>query len=246
MTSILQIFNFYSFNEKLHDLDTLEVIKNILKTTCLDNNILGTVLIGQEGVNGQLAGEITSLKIIHNTLEQFYKTKDLIIKFADVTIKPFSKLKIKIKPEVITLERELKNITCNKGVYIEPENWDTAIAAKDAIVIDTRNDYEYYIGSFKNAINPNIASFKEFPDWVDKNLLTQNLENKKIYMFCTGGIRCEKTTSFIKEKYNIDTFHLKGGILDYLYKTKNENNMWVGNCFVFDDRVLVTEKDYKN
>ncbi|MFO1130114.1 MAG: rhodanese-like domain-containing protein [Rickettsiales bacterium] len=239
----LKIFNFYSFNNILKTEEELINIKNILINCCAQNNILGTILIAKEGFNGQLSSEKDNLNIIYNLLIKM-NLDNFNYKFADVSFIPFKKLKIKIKPDVIGIGCELKNINSNVGIYINPEDWDQEIIKQDAILIDTRNEYEFNAGTFKGAINPNIETFREFPIWVEKNFEKLNLQNKKIYMFCTGGIRCEKSTAFFQEKYNIKTYHLKGGILDYLYITKNKNNLWIGDCFVFDDRILVDKQDY--
>jgi UPF0176 protein len=129
------------------------------------------------------------------------------------------------------------NIDKLKGEYIEPENWDDFITKENVIVIDTRNDYEVEVGSFKSAVNPHTETFKQFPAWVEKN--KNILTGKKIAMYCTGGIRCEKSTSLLKNLGFTEVYHLKGGILQYLENTQNKNNLWQGECFVFDDRRAV-------
>lgn len=242
------IFNFYSFSytsefEGNDKSILIEELKPKMKDFCITHDILGTILLAEEGINGALVGSINALKLFNSEmLNKYYSNSN--IKFAPVSVAPFSKLKVKSKAEAVSMKSICLDINHNKGEYINPEEWDEKISKPDSIVIDVRNNYECEVGSFVNAINPQTETFREFPQWVEKN--KDLLVDKKIYMYCTGGIRCEKSTTFLKEKGFKDVYHLRGGILEYLYITKNKNKMWNGDCFVFDDRISVTQEDYLN
>ena len=155
--------------------------------------------------------------------ESFFKTQ------------PFGKLKVKIRKEIVSIHEEC---SYNPGEYIKPEEWDNFIQRKDIILVDTRNDFEFYIGTFKGAINPETTSFYEFRDWCRENIPSKETP---VAGFCTGGIRCEKSTSWLKKQGYKNVYHLEGGILGYFIKTQNKNKMWQGDCFVFDDRVIVDD-----
>jgi UPF0176 protein len=152
---------------------------------------------------------------------------------------PFSKYKVRLKKEIVTLGLPNLDIKNLKGDYISPEEWDEYLKKEDTILIDTRNDYEVSMGTFKSAIDPLTGTFRDFPKWVEEN--KETLENKTILMCCTGGIRCEKSTAYMKLVGFDKVYHLKGGILQYLEDTGNKNQMWSGECFVFDDRIAVDE-----
>lgn len=204
---------------------------------CNDHKIKGTILLAHEGINSTLTGT-------REAIDAFYKFITSIQEFADMEFKesfsdylPFSKTKVRLKPEIVRLK--VKNLDMSKvGEYLDPKQWDEMISKKETILIDTRNDYEVIFGTFKNAKNPRTRNFSDLPEWVDRNLKNVDKETP-IAMFCTGGIRCEKSTAYMKQVGFKNVYHLKGGILKYLEDTKDQENMWQGRCFVFDDRVAV-------
>ena len=232
-----KIISFYKFTR----LDNLLDIKDELYIFCKKNSILGTIILADEGVNGMLAGS-------HFSIQQtivFFKTLNLKLedfKFSESEIKPFKRLRIKTKEELISLGYpELSNPNQLVGKYVEPEEWNKIVNDEDVVLIDTRNKYETSIGTFKNAVLPDIKNFKEFPSFIKKNNINKNA---KIAMFCTGGIRCEKATSYLLKKGFKNVSHLKGGIIKYLEKIPKDQSKWVGECFVFDNRVSI-EQDLK-
>ena len=229
---------FYHF-VSLKNIDQLQTF--ILKF-CQKNNIKGTVLLASEGINGTISGQKNN---IHKFLE-FIKTdpflkgnfNDLEHKESWASKNPFYRIKVRLKKEIVALGVEGISPNDKVGRYVNPEDWNALIEDPSTIVIDTRNNYEVDIGTFKNSINPQTETFREFPSFVEKNL--KNNKQKKIAMFCTGGIRCEKATSLMLEKGFEDVYHLKGGILKYLENIPKEESLWEGECFVFDQRVAVT------
>ena len=208
-----------------------------LKKVMLENDLKGTILLGEnEGINSTIAGSRQGIDNFYAFVGSHLLIFDLKFKESFYNSNPFDKIKVKIKKEIVTLK---KGDTCwlnKRGKYVKTQDWDDFISLPDVVILDTRNDYEFNIGTFKNAINPNIKSFKELPQWFDDN---RNLyKGKKLATFCTGGIRCEKLTAYILEFFP-EVYHLDGGILQYFEDTKNKNNMWIGNCFVFDNRIAV-------
>ena len=209
---------------------------------CQKNNIKGTVLLASEGINGTISGgEEKIQKFIEFIKQDSYfknKFKNLEYKESWASKNPFYRMKVRLKKEIVALGVDGISPTKKVGEYVNPEDWNNLINDPNTIVIDTRNNYEVDIGTFKNSINPETETFREFPSYVDKNL--NNNETKKVAMFCTGGIRCEKATSLMLEKGFKDVYHLKGGILKYLESIPKEESLWEGECFVFDQRVAVT------
>lgn len=201
--------------------------------------VKGTILLSKEGFNGSFSGSYKSVNLLLEELKKLTDAKDVNVKINYSEIHPFQKLKIKLKKEIVAMNIDNLNVNSFKGEYIETQDWDEFITQKDVIVIDTRNDYEVEVGTFKSAINPHTETFKQFPTWVPEN--QELLKGKKIAMFCTGGIRCEKSTSLLKHMGYKTVYHLKGGILQYLEDTQNKNNLWQGECFVFDDRRAVAD-----
>ncbi|MGX6959922.1 MAG: palindromic element RPE1 domain-containing protein [Rickettsia endosymbiont of Pentastiridius leporinus] len=201
--------------------------------------VKGTILVSHEGFNGSFSGSYENVNLIVEELKKLTNAKDINIKINYSDTHPFHKFKVKLKKEIVAMNVNDLDINSLKGEYIEPKDWDKFITQKDVVVIDTRNDYEVKVGTFKSAINPRTETFKQFPKWVEQN--SELFKGKKIAMFCTGGIRCEKSTSLLKNIGYEDVYHLKGGILQYLEDTKNKNNLWQGECFVFDDRVAVAD-----
>ena len=203
-------------------------------------NILGTIIIGEEGINGTISGNESSLNKAVTALKAINLFQDLDLKESYSAKKPFLRLKIKIKEEIVSMGLKDIDPTIQAGQYIVPEEWNNLINDKNTVLIDTRNNYEYSIGSFENSINPKTNNFKEFPNWVDKQGFNESdKKSKNFAMFCTGGIRCEKASSYMKNQGFKNVFHLKGGILKYLENIDIKDSKWKGECFVFDDRVSV-------
>lgn len=208
---------------------------------CLKNNINGTLLLAEEGINGTVAGLPQD---IHHLL-QFLRTDPIFNnRFADLEHKesyapkhPFYRMKVKLKKEIVTLGVPGVSPTNKVGTYVKPEDWNTLISDPEVILIDTRNDYEVDIGTFKGAIDPETTTFREFPDYVAKHF--DKTKHKKVAMFCTGGIRCEKASSYMLDQGFEEVYHLQGGILKYLETVPEAESMWQGECFVFDQRVAV-------
>jgi UPF0176 protein len=201
------------------------------------NQIRGTLLLAHEGINGTIAGSRQAINHLLNWLRSDSRFADIDYKESLTDKTPFNRSKVKLKKEIVTMG--IDNIDPKRivGTYVNPKDWNRLISDPDVILIDTRNDYEYKVGTFKNAINPVTESFRELPDFVKKNFRPE--KHKKIAMFCTGGIRCEKSTAFMKEQGFEEVYHLKGGILKYLEEVPPEDTLWQGECFVFDERVTV-------
>ena len=211
-----------------------------LRKQLKNNLITGTILVGEEGLNGTIAGDQANLKLALKYIKSIHGFFDLDIKYSESKENPFARLKIKLKKEIVTIGDESIDPNDIVGQYVDPENWNDLISDENTILIDTRNDYEYSIGTFKNSINPNTVKFREFPEWVKKqNFSKEDKETKKVAMFCTGGIRCEKASSFMKKDGFNNVNHLKGGILKYFEVVDEKDSLWSGECFVFDDRVSV-------
>ena len=206
---------------------------------CRKNRIKGSLLLAEEGINGTLAGARSGLDSVLCYLMAEPRFSDLEYKESCVDTMPFYRMKVKLKKEIVTMGVPAVNPNHRVGVSVDPEQWNALVSDPDVLVIDTRNHYEYTIGTFKNAISPHTRSFREFPGYV-KNHLDQH-KHKKIAMFCTGGIRCEKATSYLREQGFAEVYHLRGGILKYLEEVKPEENLWQGECFVFDGRVAVNQ-----
>ncbi|MGB1361173.1 MAG: rhodanese-related sulfurtransferase [Alphaproteobacteria bacterium] len=223
---------------KFVSLDNLETLQKSLKQFCLNNKIYGTLLIAEEGINGTIAGSKQAIEKFHEFLKSDERFADIGHKESWAEFQPFQRMKVRIKKEIVTLGEPTVDPTKVVGTYVSPENWNEVISDPEVVNIDTRNDYEYNIGTFEGALNPDTKSFREFKDYVRKNLDPK--KNKKVAMFCTGGIRCEKASSFMLNEGFETVYHLKGGILQYLEDVPKKESMWEGDCFVFDDRVAVT------
>lgn len=215
-------------------------LQTIIRKKFKQLEIYGTILVGKEGLNGTISGKKDKLEhaiIFIKSIEGF---ENVDIKFSNSKINPFVRLKIKLKNEIVTIGDNSINPNEVVGEYVDPKDWNDLIQDKDTILIDTRNDYEYSIGTFKNSINPNTVRFREFPDWVrNQNFTDEDKKNKKVAMFCTGGIRCEKASSMMLKDGFEHVHHLKGGILNYFEKIDKDQSLFNGECFVFDDRVAV-------
>jgi UPF0176 protein len=209
---------------------------------CQKKQIKGTLLLAQEGINGTISGLAQSIKDFHQFIENdplfdgAFKAFEYKESWAESN--PFYRMKVKLKKEIVTLGVPGISPKKHVGQYVDPQDWNALISDPETVVIDTRNDYEYGIGTFKNAINPNTKTFREFPEYVKKHLDPKT--TKKVAMFCTGGIRCEKATSYLLDEGFEEVYHLKGGILKYLEHIPKDQSLWDGECFVFDQRVSVT------
>jgi len=214
-----------------------ETFRDNLFRFMTENEVRGTVLVAHEGINGTVSGSRAHVDSFLTYLRSDARLADLEHKESYTDEYPFLRTKVRLKKEIVTLGVEGVNPNHIVGSYVNPKDWNALISQEDVIVVDTRNDYEYQIGSFKNALNPDTTSFREFPEYVKSNLDPSKV--KKVAMFCTGGIRCEKATSYMKMQGFEEVFHLKGGILKYLEEVDAAESMWEGECFVFDDRVSV-------
>ena len=233
MYSVAALYKFSSIKEP-------EKLQNQIRDKLKGLSIYGTILVGEEGINGTISGKDLKIESALAYIKSIQGFSQIDIKFSQSEVNPFVRLKIKLKKEIVTIGD--KSINPNKivGDYIDPKNWNNLISDKDTILIDTRNDYEYSIGTFKNAINPNTVKFREFPEWVkNQNFTESEKKNKKVAMFCTGGIRCEKASSMMMKDGFKNVIHLKGGILNYFESIDQKDSLWEGECFVFDDRVSV-------
>jgi len=209
-----------------------------LQALCEENDVRGTLLLAHEGINGTIAGPPEGVRAVLSFLRRQPEFSALEHKESHAAEMPFLRMKVRLKKEIVTMGVEDIDPNRSVGTYVAPQDWNALISDPDTIVIDTRNDYETAIGMFKGAVDPNTKTFREFPDWVRNNA---GLHNKpKIAMYCTGGIRCEKATAFMKEEGFEEVYHLKGGILKYLEEVPAEESLWEGACFVFDERVSVT------
>lgn len=215
-----------------------EEMREPIFNLCQENGVKGTLLLAHEGINGTIAGTDAGIATVLRYLRAMPEFAALEHKESRASKMPFVRMKVKLKKEIVTMG--VPDIDPNQivGTYVDPKDWNDLISDPDTILIDTRNDYETAIGIFKGAIDPNTKTFREFPDWVKNN---PGLHNKpKIAMYCTGGIRCEKSTAFMKEHGFDEVYHLKGGILKYLEEVPEEESLWEGACFVFDERVSIT------
>ena len=215
-------------------------LQDEIRSQLKELSIYGTILVGEEGLNGTIAGTHKKINEAVKYIKSIQGFSNLDIKFSQSQENPFVRLKVKLKKEIVTIGDESINPNHKVGDYIDPQDWNELISDKNTILIDTRNNYECSIGTFKNAINPNTVKFREFPEWIeDQNFSDDEKDKKNFAMFCTGGIRCEKASSFMKEKGFKNVNHLKGGILNYFEKIDASISLWEGECFVFDDRVSV-------
>lgn len=218
-------------------LDDYQSLQQPLLDVMLENRVKGTLLLANEGINGTIAGERAGIDAVLKWLKFDPRLKDLNHKESYDDTYPFYRSKVKLKKEIVTMGVEGIDPNRKVGTHVPASEWNALIADPEVLLIDTRNDYEVEIGSFQNAVNPNTNSFREFPEYVEKHLDPER--HKKIAMYCTGGIRCEKSTAYLKEKGFDEVYHLQGGILKYLEEVPQEESLWQGECFVFDNRVAV-------
>lgn len=204
---------------------------------CLQAGVKGTLLLASEGINGTIAGTREGIDSVLAYLKADARLQNLSHKESLDAEMPFYRMKVKLKKEIVTMGVEGIDPRQVVGTYVAPADWNQLISDPEVVVVDTRNDYEYELGSFKGALNPNTRSFREFPQYVAEHL--DPAKHKKVAMFCTGGIRCEKSTAYLKEQGFEEVYHLHGGILQYLEDVPVEDSLWQGECYVFDNRVSV-------
>ncbi len=212
-------------------------LRSPLLSLCQAHNLHGTILLAQEGINGTIAGSKGAIDTVLNFLRQDPRFADLSAKESETDSPMFDRMKVKLKKEIVTLGHSDIDPTQQVGTYVKPQDWNQLISDPEVTVIDVRNQFEVAIGSFEGAIDPQTTSFRQFPDYVQTVL--DPTEHKKVAMFCTGGIRCEKASSYLLSQGFEQVYHLEGGILKYLEEVPSEQSLWQGECFVFDQRVAV-------
>ncbi|GJM05348.1 MAG: UPF0176 protein [marine bacterium B5-7] len=233
MTDTIVIVAMYKFVR----LDNYEAMQPIVLSFCQERDIYGTLLLAEEGLNGTLAGTRNAIDELLHFLRSDGRLADLEYKESYSNEIPFHRTKVKLKKEIVTMGQPDIKPSDRSGIRIEPEQWNEVISDPEVLLIDTRNEYEYQIGTFKDAISPDTTNFREFPEYVKSNL--NPATTKKVAMFCTGGIRCEKASAYMLEQGFEEVYQLNGGILKYLEEVKQEESLWEGECFVFDSRVSV-------
>ena len=228
---------FYDFLSIIEQ--NIHLIQDELKNLATSHEIKGTVLLAPEGVNGTVCATEYSINIFIERLKQLLNISNLNVKYSWTEKQAFRRFKARKKKEIVTLGLNHINPSDSVGTYLKASEWNEFLEDPDAVIIDTRNEYEIKIGNFAGALNPQTSSFREFPAWVQKHLkpLIEENPSLKIGMYCTGGIRCEKATSYLIEEGFSDVNHLEGGILKYLEDVSSEKSLWNGECFVFDQRV---------
>ncbi|MDQ6954580.1 MAG: rhodanese-related sulfurtransferase [Mariprofundaceae bacterium] len=212
-------------------------LRQPIQDFCVARGIQGTLLLAREGINGTVAGKRESIDALLTFLRDDKRLQALEHKESWASDWPFYRMKVKLKKEIVTLGIEGVDPNICVGTYIEAKHWNAIISDPDVLLLDTRNDYEYEIGTFKGAVDPKTDTFREFPEYVEKNCDPRR--QKKVAMFCTGCIRCEKASAYMLQQGYEEVFHLKGGILKYLEEVPEEESLWQGECYVFDDRVAV-------
>ncbi|MGI9275511.1 MAG: rhodanese-related sulfurtransferase [Endozoicomonas sp.] len=225
---------------KFVSLEDYQNLRSPLLRFMESHDIRGTLLLAHEGINGTVAGSRQGVDNLLDWLREDPRLSDLDWKESLSSQMPFKRTRVKLKKEIVTMSVEGIDPRHTVGTYVSPAEWNDLINDPEVLLVDTRNDYEVQVGTFQNAINPNTETFREFPDYVREHL--DPGKHKKVAMFCTGGIRCEKSTAYLKEQGFDEVFHLKGGILKYLEEVPEANSLWEGECFVFDDRVTVNHQ----
>ena len=228
MFTVAALYHFTRFDDPA-------ALQGPLLAACNDAGIKGTLLLAREGINGTIAGSRDGIDAVLAHIRDLPGCSGLDWKESSADQMPFGRMKVRLKSEIVTMGQPDVDPMSGTGHYIEPADWNALITAPDVAVIDTRNDYEVQIGTFKGAIDPGTKSFRDFPDWWREN--AHRFQGKRIAMFCTGGIRCEKSTNFLLGEGVPEVFHLKGGILKYLEEVPEADSTWQGECFVFDQRV---------
>ncbi|ABV87844.1 rhodanese-related sulfurtransferase [Shewanella pealeana] len=222
---------------KFVTLAEFEKLQSPLQKVMETSGVKGSLLLAQEGINGTVAGSQSAIDNLLAWLATQPGLDNIVYKLSFDDVMPFYRTKVKLKKEIVTMGVEGIDPKKVVGTYVKPKDWNQLISDPEVLLVDTRNDYEVQIGTFKDALDPKTKTFREFPDYVKQNL--DPAKHKKVAMFCTGGIRCEKSTAYLKEQGFDEVFHLEGGILKYLEEVKLEESLWQGECFVFDNRVAV-------
>jgi UPF0176 protein len=222
---------------KFVDIDDTATLQRELRAFCAERDIKGTILLAREGINATISGPNADIAAVVNELRSDSRFANLTVKYSNAAIHPFQRFKVKIKREIVTFGVPDVRPSATMGHLVESKDWNALISDPDVLVIDTRNDYEVGIGTFEGARNPRTRAFSEFRDYVAAEL--QSAPEKKIAMFCTGGIRCEKASSYLLARGFTDVYQLSGGILKYLEEIPAEESLWRGECFVFDERVAL-------
>ncbi|KFE34772.1 rhodanese-related sulfurtransferase [Thioclava atlantica] len=239
MFTVAALYHFTRFDDPA-------ALRAPLADLCEGEGVKGSLLIAREGINGTIAGPRAGIDAVLAHIRALPGCADLDWKESAAAEIPFGKMKVRLKREIVTMGQPDVDPRARVGHYVEPKDWNALISAPDTVVIDTRNDYEVEIGTFEGAIDPGTKSFREFPQWWRDN--AYRFHNKRVAMFCTGGIRCEKSTNFLLAEGVPEVYHLKGGILKYLEEMPEEGSLWHGDCFVFDSRVSLrhglVEGDY--
>jgi len=214
-----------------------QALQAALLAACEAAGIKGTLLLAHEGINGTIAGSREGLEAVLCAIRALHGCADLDVKFSAAPEMPFHRMKVRVKREIVTMGEPGIDPTLSAGHYVDAHDWNALIADPDTLVIDTRNDYEVAVGSFAGAVDPQTPSFRDFPAWFREHREELLAGKKRVAMFCTGGIRCEKSTSFLRAEGVEEVYHLKGGILNYLEHVPEAQSLWQGECFVFDERV---------
>lgn len=228
--TVAALYHFASFTDHA-------ALRQPLLDLCLEQGVKGTLLLAAEGVNGTIAGSEAGIAAVVDHIRALPGCDGLEVKYSTAKDMPFQRTKVRLKKEIVTMKVDGLDPAKHAGHYVQPQDWNAFIDDPDTVVIDTRNDFEVDYGTFEGAIDPKTRSFGEFPQWWDEH--AEEFAGKRIAMFCTGGIRCEKSTAFLRAKGVEDVYHLKGGILNYLEKVPEDDTRWQGGCFVFDERVSI-------
>jgi UPF0176 protein len=226
---MFKVFGFYKFVKII----SLKKNKDLMQKFLTKSNIRGTIILAKEGLNGTISGQVKDIEKVIKKLKTLFSFKNFDNNNnSKSTFQPFHKLKVKIKKEIVPMNLTLNSKERNLGTHLDPKEWNKLIKKKDTHIIDTRKPFEYDVGTFKKSVNPNVNNFRDFPKYLNKLK-----KNKSVAMFCTGGVRCEKTSVYLKNKGFKNIYQLNGGILNYLKKIKEKDSMWNGECFVFDNRI---------
>ncbi len=232
LIKVAALYRFVSF-------DAPESLQPMISEQCTQTGIKGTILLAREGINGTVAGGPEAIDALVTFLRTIPGCEELDVKYSHAREMPFYRLKVRLKKEIVTLGVDGIDPKREVGTYVQPEDWNALISDPDTVLIDTRNDYEVAIGTFEGAVDPRTKSFSEFPEWFRAHRDALAAGKTKFAMFCTGGIRCEKSTAFLKAEGIEQVYHLEGGILRYLENIPEADSKWQGECFVFDERVSV-------
>ncbi len=230
MIAVAALYHFTRFDDP-------HALQGPLLAACESAGVKGTLLLAREGINGTIAGSAEGLAAVLAHIRALPGCAALEVKFSDAPQMPFGRLKVRVKREIVTMGQPDIDPTLSAGTYVDPADWNALIADPETLVIDTRNDYEVAIGTFAGAVDPQTPSFRDFPQWFRAHRETLLEGKTKVAMFCTGGIRCEKSTAFLRAEGVEAVYHLKGGILKYLEQVPEAQSLWQGECFVFDERV---------